>query len=334
MNSNNNISAYRPSDRVVLSIVIPAYNEEGNLRKLHSELMNILPQLNTSWEIIFSDDGSDDNTWNEIKSLFEENKNIKAIRFSRNFGHQYALFAGLVHASGQAVICMDADLQHPVEVIPQLVAEWRKGNKIVHTIRSDPKKITFFKKWTSILFYKVFSLLSGIPIEEGMADFRLLDREVVNTILSFREEGLFLRGIVQWIGYPSSKVIFRCHDRHTGTSKYTLRKMIKLAITGITSFSIIPLRIAIAVGLLTSLMAFGEIVYAVYSKVILGTTVPGWASAVSVLAFLFGVLFILLGLIGEYIGKILVEVRSRPRFIVREQIGTSQDVKTDFDNFK
>ncbi|MBW2568883.1 MAG: glycosyltransferase family 2 protein [Deltaproteobacteria bacterium] len=334
MNSDNSNSAYHPGDRVILSIVIPAYNEEGNLRRLHSELMNVVPQLNISWEIIFSDDGSDDNTWNEIKSLGEENKNIKAIRFSRNFGHQYALLAGLIHATGQAIICMDADLQHPVEVIPQLVAEWQKGNKIVHTIRLDPKKITFFKKWTSKLFYKAFSLLSGIPIEEGMADFRLLDREVVHTILSFREDGLFLRGIVQWIGYPSSKIFFRCHDRHTGTSKYTLKKMIKLALTGITSFSIIPLRIAIAVGIFTSLIAFGELAYAVYAKVILGTTVPGWASAVSILAFLFGILFILLGVIGEYIGKILIEVRNRPRFIVREQVGITHVAKTDSDIFK
>lgn len=308
-------------DEPELSIVIPSFNEQSNLKALYSELMKVFPSLNMTWEIIIVDDGSVDNTWGEIASLHEKDNRVKGVRFSRNFGHQYALLAGLSHAKGKAVITMDSDLQHPPELIKELIAEWQKGNKIVHTVRIDIEKISFFKKMSSKLFYGIWSFLSGIKIESGMADYRLLDRQVVDNILEFREEGLFLRGIVQWVGYPSSKVSFQCQERFSGKSKYTLGKMIKFAVTGITSFSVVPLRIGIFIGLITSLAAFGEIIYAIYAKLILKTAVPGWASAVSILSFLFGILFILLGLIGLYIGKVLVEVKRRPRFLVSEALG-------------
>lgn len=304
-----------------LSIIIPTFNESDNIIPLYTELKKVLLSLDMPWEIIFSDDGSSDESWSIIESLNDKDKRIKGIRLSKNFGHQYALLAGLSYAKGNAVISMDADLQHPPELIPDMVNKWHQGYKVVHTIRQESGNISFIKKTTSKLFYNIFSFLSGVKIDRGMSDFRLLDRKVLDNILIYREQGLFLRGIVQIVGYNHTTIQFQCRDRHSGTSKYTYRKMLSLAWNGISSFSIVPLRFGILIGIITSIAAFGEIIYAIYMKLFTATTVPGWASAVSILSFLFGILFILLGLVGEYIGKILMEVRNRPRFLISEQVG-------------
>jgi dolichol-phosphate mannosyltransferase len=303
-----------------ISIVVPAYNEEGNLPALYAHLAEVLQGLGMTWEIVFVDDGSTDRSWEAILALHQRDRRVKGLRLSRNFGHQYALFAGLTHATGDAVVSMDADLQHPPHVIPELVDEWRKGSKIVHTVRLDRDNTPWFKRVASRLFYKVYSFASGVDLETGMADFRLLDRQVIAGLVQLREEELFLRGLVQWIGFPSSKVAFRCQDRLSGRSKYTLRKMVKLAWSSITSFSIVPLRVGLLVGIITSLISFGGILYALGSDLI-GFVVPGWTSIVSIVSFLFGVLFIMLGVIGEYIGRILMEVKGRPRFLVSNHVG-------------
>ena len=304
-----------------LSIVVPAYNECGNLSKLYQGLREVLSSLNIGWEIIIVDDGSTDSTWGEISTLQQQDSGVKGLRLSRNFGHQYALFAGLSNATGQAVITMDADMQHPPAVIPQLFEQWQRGSKIVHTMRIDHQNISRMKRITSRIFYRVFTLLSGVELSPGMADFRLLDRQVVDKLLQLKEEGLFLRGLVQWVGHPSSRVEFQCRERFSGETKYNLAKMLRFAWTGVTSFSLIPLRVAIILGFITSVIAFNGIIYALWAKLVTGTAVPGWASAMSVLSLLFGILFILLGIIGEYIGRILQEVRGRPRFIISERIG-------------
>lgn len=298
--------------------------------RLHTELIDVLPSVNMSWEIILVDDGSQDNTWTEIMSLCKTDTGIRGVRLSRNFGHQYALFAGLSQARGEAVITMDADLQHTPQTIPLLVDEWQKGNKIVHTVRLDPKNLSFLKKVTSKLFYKIFSFLSGVRVDPGMADFRLLDRQVVDEILQLKESRLFLRGLVQWVGYPNSKIEFQCGDRFAGKTKYNFYRMLKFAWSGITSFSVIPLRLSILLGLVSSLFACYQLADTLYIKLFTNIAPPGWASLSGVMSLLFGILFILIGILGEYIARIHEEVRSRPRFVISDRIGfeerTSQGI--------
>ena len=310
-----------------LSVVIPAYNEESNLLKLYQELISVINKIGMPWEVILVDDGSNDQTWQKITLLHKNDERVKGIQFSRNFGHQNALLAGLSCSNGQVVICMDADLQHPPELIPKLINEWQNGNKIVNTIRIDSKNLSAFKKVTSKLFYKIYSLLSGVDIESGMADFRLFDRQALISILQFQEQGLFFRGIVKWIGFPTTQISFQCPERFSGKTKYTIKKMFRFALDGITSFSIIPLRLGVAVGIITGLIAFWQMAYAIYAKVFLNVTVPGWATTIAVMSFMFGILFILLGLMGEYIGRILIETRNRPRFIINEQVGFNLNIK-------
>jgi glycosyltransferase involved in cell wall biosynthesis len=320
---NDSINSPQPR----LSIIIPVYNEAGNLDRLNNELGEVLASVEINWEIIFVDDGSSDNTWAVIEKLNGQDSRLKGLRLSRNFGHQYALLAGLANGTGDALITMDGDLQHPPAIIPELVNEWRHGSIVVNTRRIDPPSVPYFKKLTSKLYYRIFSFLSGVKIESGMADFRLLDRKVVRDILEFSEEGLFFRGIAQWVGYRSTTVPFTSNERFSGTSKYSLKKMFKLAWNGITSFSIVPLRLGIFLGFITSLIAFAEIIYAIGVKIFTDSAVQGWASAVSILSFLFGVLFILLGVVGEYIGRILVEVRQRPRYLIAEHAGLKNFIR-------
>ncbi len=307
----------------LLSFVIPIFNEEGNIKKLYEELVRVL-ERGLIWEIIFVDDGSSDRSWDTISEIYKHDKRVRGLRLSRNFGHQYAIFAGLSAAQGSAVITMDADLQHPPSLIPKLLQEWHLGSKIVHTVRKDNENVSWGKKVTSKLFYKIFSILSGVDLSAGMADYRLLDRQVVNELVRFKEGALFLRGLVEWLGYKSSKVEFNCGDRFSGESKYSVRKMFKFAWTGITSFSLVPLRVGILLGLFTSLFAFFRLGQALYVKFVTGDVVPGWTSTTVVITFLFGVLFILIGIVGEYIGRILMQVQDRPRFIISERIESQE----------
>jgi len=190
-----------------ISVVVPAYCEQDNLPVLYESLKVYLDTLNERWEIIFVDDGSPDETWSVISSLNNKDERVKGLQFSRNFGHQYALFAGYSHAKGDAVICMDGDLQHPADLIPEMVAHWKNGYKIVDTVRKDQKELSFFKKFTSKVYYKLFAGLSGVNLEPGMADFRLIDKKVLETILQFHEQGLFIRGITSWVGFPRISII-------------------------------------------------------------------------------------------------------------------------------
>jgi glycosyltransferase involved in cell wall biosynthesis len=310
-----------------ISIIVPAYQEEDNIGSLVTEIKKVLA-VEKEWEIILVDDGSNDRTWERISFLHDKDSRVKGLRLTRNFGHQHALYAGLSFANGDAVVTMDADLQHPPAVISELLKAWRSGYKIVNTMRIDRANIPWVKRVTSKMFYAVFSFLSGVKLSAGMADFRLLDRQVVDKLLDLGEYHLFLRGMVQWMGYSSDTITYSSGQRLSGNSRYNLGKMIKLAWTGITSYSIVPLRLATTVGIITSIFAFGGLFYALYAKFVISDVVAGWTSLISFLSLLFGVLFIVIGVLGEYIARILEQVRGRPRFIVGESIGVSLPDKT------
>ena len=303
----------------MISIVIPAYNEERNLDVLYSTVREVMNAAGENdWELVVVDDGSKDRTWDVLKGLSNSDVRVRGVRLSRNFGHQSSLMAGLAAARGRAVIMMDADLQHPPALLPQLVRKWRDGFQVVHAVRRDPPETSWFKRTTSKLYYRMFAFMSGVEIEPGSADFCLLDRQVVDEVLKFEEEGIFLRGLVHWVGYATTSVPFEAGQRHAGTSKYNLRKMLTLGWHGVSSFSLVPLRIGIAIGLLSSTFAFLSVGYAIVGWWVDDEVVPGWASSVVVSSFLFGVLFAFLAILAEYVGRIAVEVRRRPRFLVRE----------------
>jgi len=313
-----------------LTIVVPAHNEEGNIEPLYRALVHQLDPLNLSWDFIAVDDGSTDGTWKKIKQLAATDGRVFGIHLSRNFGHQNALFAGLSHATGRAVISMDSDMQHPPHVIPTLVEKWQSGYQIVKTVRESAGNLPLVKSLTSDWFYKIFTYLSGVKIKAGASDFRLLDQAVLQEILQLGENDIFFRGVVEWVGYESCDVHYSVESRLSGESKYTVLRMIAFAWKGVSSFSVVPLRIAVVIGLLTSFIAFIATFYAVLSKFLSGEVVSGWASSLALTSFLFGVMFVFLGVLGEYVGRILIEVRGRPRFLISQTtaLNASESVST------
>lgn len=314
-----------------ISIVVPCYNEEGNIEPLFEAISRNTEGFN--WELILVDDGSSDGTFRMIRALVAKTPRVRGIRFSRNFGHQYALLAGLSGSSGDVIVTIDADLQHPPELIKELVRAWREGFNMVHTRRISEGQLTWFKRKTSDVYYSILTWLSDIKVEEGASDFRLMDRRVVDTVLSMQEADLFLRGLVTWMGFRQKTLEYKVRPRYSGTSKYTLSKMLRFAMTGITSFSTVPLRMGILIGFVTSGLAFVELIYVVYSK-FQGKVVPGWTSMTALLSFLFGVSFILLGMMGIYIGHIFRRVQNRSLYIIEEDTGTlsSPKVKSSVHN--
>jgi dolichol-phosphate mannosyltransferase len=303
----------------LLSVVVPAFNEAENIHLLYQRVSGVLQERSRlKWELIFVDDGSRDSTWAAICRVAAKNPHVRGIRLSRNFGHQYAIWAGLEMAAGQAVVMMDCDLQHPAELIPLLIEKWEEGFLVVKTLRQEDEDLGWFKLWSSRTFYRFFSFLSGVDLKPGLADFRLLDRRAVKELLRFGEEGLFLRGLTEWIGFPSCAIPYQPGKRIHGQSQYSLKRMVKLGWSGVSSFSIMPLRIGILIGLIGSLFSALGILYSFFGRFIGKGVVPGWASTLMVISLLFFLLFIYLGVLGEYIGRMVVEVRRRPRFIVSE----------------
>lgn len=297
-----------------VSVVVPTFNESGNVERLATEIAEV---LGSDYEIIFVNDGSTDDSLEGIKRLSEYDKHIRYISFSRNFGHQAALRAGLAYARGDAVISMDADLQHPPQLLPELIQKWHDGYEVVYTIRKDTSDISFTKRLTSRWFYKIMNFLSGLHMQEGAADFRLLDRKVVDVINSQKESDIFLRGYISWIGFRQVGIPYVPAKRFSGASKYTFKKMVSFASHGVTQFSIKPLRLAHILATVAFFLSFAYIIYAIVVS-IAGSVIPGWLSLVVLFVFLQGVQFMLLGMIGEYLGRTFMQTKFRPEYIVSE----------------
>lgn len=302
----------------VISVVIPAYNEESCLVELLKRLKPVLTGLGSSYEIIFIDDGSRDGTYSLLCELAQQHKEVVAVRLSRNFGHQAALTAGLSLARGKAVISMDADLQHPPELIPKMVNLWKEGYQVVATIRTDTHGADTSKRLTSTLFYRFVNLLSPMPIIPGAADFRLLDRCAVDALNSMPERTRFLRGLIPWIGFKQTQIPFSAPERFAGQSQYSYRKMLHFALNGILSLSAFPLRLATYLGMGGILAGVVYGLYVVWTALTNPHSQPGWASIIVLMLLLGGVQVFCIGIVGEYLARVFEEVKGRPHFLIAE----------------
>ena len=305
-----------------ISIVMPAFNEAESLFATVTDVAGRLAEHH--YEIVIVDDGSKDGTWQVINDLANSNARIRGLKFSRNFGHQSALLAGLSAARGSAVITLDSDGQHPPELIPALLAEWQQGAVIVQTLRQDPKTQGVFKRSTSKAYYRVFSWLADTPISPGSADFRLLDRRAVDVILKHPRSAMFLRGFVPWTGFRTAYIKFHPKERTAGETKYSLTRMLNLAKQGIMRFSLKPLRLATLLGSITCFSALAYLGYVVYTRLFGGHYTEGWASLAGLLALLGGLQLLIMGILGEYIGMIFEAEQSRPHFIVEDDTGAGR----------
>jgi dolichol-phosphate mannosyltransferase len=305
-------------ERPLISVVTPAHNEESALAQTIERVVKSLREY--AHEIIIVDDGSTDTTWRTIQTLKARFPEIRAIRFTRNFGHQSAILAGLIAARGEAVIMMDSDGQHPAEMIPAFIKRWQEGFVIVQGVRVGKGGEGILKRWSSRLFYGVLSLLSGVEVPKGSADFRLLGRPGVDVVLRSTGPLLFLRGLIPWLGFEISYVPFEPHPRTAGRPSFTWRRMIHLSIEGLMSFSIIPLRLSIAIGISVSALSFLYLIYIVFIWLTSSRVVPGWASMTGLLSLLGGIQLLTIGVLGEYLGRLFVSNLNRPHFVIREQL--------------
>jgi glycosyltransferase involved in cell wall biosynthesis len=301
-----------------LTIVLPAHNEAANIAPLTAALKRILAPLGTA-EIIFVDDGSSDGTLVALRAAAAADPAVRYVSFTRNFGHQAALRAGLRNARGRGVVVMDADFEHPPELLPDLVARWRDGAKIVATQRlDDPAVTSSAKRWSSSLYYRLLDAIGDVRIAPGSADYMLLDRAVVEIINGLEDQEIFLRGLVRWLGFPLVTVPFARGLRREGDSKYSLRRMVELAISGIAAHSVRPLRFAVYLALAFAALGAILVIYSLVSFLFVQHTVAGWSSIMAAIAILGAAQLLVLGIIGEYVGRILRESRRRPNYVVAE----------------
>jgi glycosyltransferase involved in cell wall biosynthesis len=313
-----------PSDRPTFSIVVPLYNEEEVVAQFHARLVPVMEGLGAPWEVVYVNDGSRDRSLAILEGLRAADPRIGIVNLSRNFGKEIALTAGLDHARGEAVVVTDVDLQDPPEVIPDLVAGWREGFDVVYAQRRVREGETATKRATATLFYRLMQHLGGrVRIPPNTGDFRLMSRRAVDALLRLREHHRFMKGLFAWIGFPAKAVLYDRAPRAAGTSKWNYWKLWNLALEGITSFTVMPLKIATYLGLAVALfaLAFGSVI--VVRTLIFGNPVPGYPSVMAVMLFLGGVQLMTLGVIGEYLGRVFNEVKNRPLYLVERHLPAS-----------
>ncbi|OQA39806.1 MAG: hypothetical protein BWY52_03022 [Chloroflexi bacterium ADurb.Bin325] len=311
--------------RPTLSVVAPVYNEEAILHELYRRLTAVLDGAGLDWELVLVNDGSRDRSPQIMRELHAADPRVKVVDFARNFGHQVAITAGADYAQGDAVVIIDADLQDPPEVILDLLAKWREGYEVVYAVRAERKGETWFKEFTAKAFYRIIYKITDIDIPMDTGDFRLMDRKVVEALRTMREKHRFMRGMSVWVGFKQVGVQYVRAERYAGETKYPLKKMLRFALDGITSFSYFPLQVATYFGFIAAALAVLGIIVTVILRLSGSHAFYGQASTLVAVLFLGGVQLISLGIIGEYLGRIYDEVKGRPLYIVREALGFEGD---------
>lgn len=299
-----------------LEIILPAHNEEGNIRPIYDAILQVLRATNYRYTILFVDDGSTDDTLSRIKELANEDSKVKYIELSRNFGHQNAIKAGLDSTHADVVIMMDCDLQHPPSLINELLNRYEQGYDIVRTKRIENETAGFIKRKASNLFYQFLNQLSDITLEQGSADFRLISGKAIDYLRAFNEYDLFYRGLVKWIGFKQISLAYQPEQRLSGETKYSIKKMISFGLKGFTSFSTKPLYFAAYLGMIFSLLSTLSIPYIIHAFYT-GSQVPGWASVIAAIVFFGGLNLMILGIIGVYLSKLFIQSKSRPHYIIK-----------------
>ena len=300
-----------------ISIVVPVFNEAANIPVLYQELSSQLSSLPYSCEFVFVDDGSTDGSLQVIKELAKQNDNVYFVELSRNFGHQYALKAGLDVSNGDCVVSMDCDLQHPPEVVLKLIKKWEEGYDVVYTRRHPNKNISWLKKKTSSFFYALMDKISDLKLESGTADFRLMNRNVLDAFAHLNESELFIRGLVKWAGFKQTAVEYEPRERYSGQTKYNLKKMLSFAFRGITAFSVRPLQMIAYLGIFLFLISMILVPYALISYA-MGKTVSGWTSLMISVIFFGSLQLLMTGVLGLYISKLVIQSKQRPHYFIRE----------------